>query len=315
MYHLLPMNQHLANTEGSQPIPLSMVTAPAPALLFEMIRSFVTLATTLNLSHAVAELGTTRQTLRRHIQQLEEAMNTALFEVDARRYVLTPEGADALPEAKDILVRGRMWLEGHTRHSSGLQRLTYTGPDGWFFFQQQQPLSVIWDGQSPMLQAALDVWTQSRGEIESEAFRAIRPYVLVYRDSPSGWLCTEVGEKSFYTQWWGWANARSSIGRPLKQFAGGPDFESMLNHTFREVEATSGVRLDEVVTTAPREEGGQVVPAAYKRLLMAGRYPDKSFALIAAIDRCWSVSVEGVDAAFLDKMPKDARVVFEGREG
>ena len=79
------MNQHLANTEGSQPIPLSMVTAPAPALLFEMIRSFVTLATTLNLSHAVAELGTTRQTLRRHIQQLEEAMNTALFEVDARR--------------------------------------------------------------------------------------------------------------------------------------------------------------------------------------------------------------------------------------
>ncbi|MEP3512466.1 MAG: hypothetical protein ABJN38_11970, partial [Lentilitoribacter sp.] len=37
------------------------------ALLHEMIRSFTTLARTLNLSHAVKELGSTRQTLRRHI--------------------------------------------------------------------------------------------------------------------------------------------------------------------------------------------------------------------------------------------------------
>ena len=41
-------------------------------LLFEILRSFTMLAATLNLSHAVKELGSTRQTVRRHISQLED---------------------------------------------------------------------------------------------------------------------------------------------------------------------------------------------------------------------------------------------------
>ncbi|WP_244152153.1 LysR family transcriptional regulator [Sulfitobacter dubius] len=285
---------------------------PTPALLFEMIRSFVTLASTLNLSHAVAQLSSTRQTVRRHIQQLEDTMGAALFSIENRRYSLTKVGIEALPEARDILDRGKLWLDGKTRHADGMLRLSHEEPNGWCFHQQQQPLSLIWDGGSPMLQAALQAWTQSQGELESEAFRAMRPYMLVYRDSPNGWICTEVGEKSFYTQWWGWSNARSSIGRPLKLFPGGPEFENMLNFPFREVEATYGVRLDEVVTQIPREEGGAPVPLAYKRLLMAGRYPDKSFALIAAVDRSASVNIVGVDETFLREMPLDAKVTFGG---
>jgi biotin operon repressor len=306
------MNQHLIASEPVNPVPPLSLKEPAPPLLFEMIRSFVTLANTLNLSHAVAELNSTRQTVRRHIQQLEDAMGAPLFEIDARRYTLTQNGVDALPAARDILARGKLWIEGKSRHMQGLQRLSYEDKTGWSFYQQQQPLSLLWDGESPMLQAALDAWTESRGLLESEAFRTIRPYVLVYRDSPSGWICTEVGEKSFYTRWWGWANARSSIGRPLKQFTGGPDFEDMLNYAFREVQATKGLRLDEVVTRVPREEGGTPMPLAYKRLLMAGRFPDKSFALIAAIDRSSTLNIAGVDRAFLDSMPADAKVNFDG---
>ncbi len=306
------MNQHLPLHEPVHPVPPLSLKEPAPPLLFEMIRSFVTLANTLNLSHAVLELNSTRQTVRRHIQQLEDAMGTPLFEIDARRYSLTPAAIDALPAARDILARGKLWIEGKSRHTHGLQRLSYADQKGWSFYQQQQPLTLLWDGGSPMLQAALDAWTHSRGQLESEAFRVIRPYVLVYRDSPNGWICTEVGEKSFYTRWWGWANARSSIGRPLKQFAGGPDFEDMLNYAFREVQATKGIRFDEVVTRVPREEGGAAMPLAYKRLLMAGRYPDKSFALIAAIDRSSTVNIEGVDQQFLNEMPSDAKVNFDG---
>lgn len=306
------MNQHMSDIAPVDAAPKPPLKEPAPALLFEMIRSFVTLASTLNLSHAVAQLSSTRQTVRRHIQQLEDTMGAALFSIENRRYSLTKAGIEALPEARDILDRGKLWLDGKTRHADGMLRLSHEEPNGWCFHQQQQPLSLIWDGGSPMLQAALQAWTQSQGELESEAFRAMRPYVLVYRDSPNGWICTEVGEKSFYTQWWGWSNARSSIGRPLKLFPGGPEFENMLNFPFREVEATYGVRLDEVVTQIPREEGGAPVPLAYKRLLMAGRYPDKSFALIAAVDRSASVNIVGVDETFLREMPLDAKVTFGG---
>ena len=61
-------------------------SSPAmPALLYEMMRSFVALARTLNLSQAVEALGSTRQTVRRHIAQLEQAMGLSLFEVEQRR--------------------------------------------------------------------------------------------------------------------------------------------------------------------------------------------------------------------------------------
>ena len=51
------------------------------SILFELLRSFSTLARTLNLSKAVRELGSTRQTVRRHIYLLEEARGEKLFSV------------------------------------------------------------------------------------------------------------------------------------------------------------------------------------------------------------------------------------------
>ena len=295
---------------------LTEIVAPAasavkiPALLFEMIRSFVVLADTLNLSHAVKQLESTRQTVRRHISQLEELMGAALFEVDERRYQLTERGIEVLPEAIDILARGKIWVQGNTRHVGGLLRLEHEAPNGWNFYQQQQPLTQIWDGESDMLREVFAAWVNSKGELEHLNFQKMRPYVLVYRDSPNGWICIELGQESFYTKWWGLKNARSSIGRPLGQFPGGPEFEAMLNAPFREVQANGGVRLDEVVTQIPREEGEQPIPLAYKRLLLASRFPDGSFALIAAIDRSRHISIAGLDQSTLDVMPLDAIVAF-----
>lgn len=286
------------------------VVVKTPALLYEMIRSFVVLSETLNLSHAVLKLNSTRQTVRRHIGNLEELMNVTLFTIDDRRYQLTDAGREALPEAMDLLARGEVWANGKIRNIDGLLRLSHEEPNGWSFFQQQQPLTQIWQDESPMLREVFKGWVDSGGELESPEFHKHRPYILVYRDSPSGWICVEVGEESFYTKWWGWSNARSSIGRPLGQFPGGPEFAEMLNVPFREVQATGGVRLDEVVTQIPRQENGSPIPLAYKRLLLASRFPDGSFALIAAIDRSRLITISGLDQTTLEVMPSDAIVSF-----
>ena len=298
MNKMMTSSEKLAGAAASVP----------PALLYEMIRSFTTLARTLNLSHAVQELNSTRQTLRRHISQLEDSMGRVLFFVEDRRYHLTPEGQEALPEAEDILARGKIWVEGRTRHVDGMMRLSHEAPNGWSFYQQQQSLKHLWDSESEILRDALSAWTLSKGELEHPAFQAIRPCVLVYRDSPSGWICVEVGENSFYTQWWGWKYARSSVGRPLAQFPGGPEFERMLNYPFREVEANGGMRLDEVVTQIPREPDGPLIPLAYKRLLLGARFPDHSFALIAVVDRSREIHIAGLDQTVLQQMPPDAVV-------
>ena len=107
-----------------------------PALLYEMMRSFTVLAST-------------RQTVRRHIAQLEELMGVTLFAVDDRRYHLTARGEEALPEALEIMARGKTWALGDLRSVGGLMRLSHEQPNGWTFYQQQQSLTQIWGEDRP----------------------------------------------------------------------------------------------------------------------------------------------------------------------
>ena len=90
------------------------------SILFELLRSFSTLARTLNLSKAVRELGSTRQTVRRHIYLLEEARGEKLFSVEDRQYRLTAAGRASLQGAEEILSFGEAWLGRSLSHKDRL---------------------------------------------------------------------------------------------------------------------------------------------------------------------------------------------------
>jgi len=286
------------------------VNTTTSPLLFEMIRSFSKLAKTLNLSHAVQELSSTRQTVRRHIDNLEEIKGEKLFEVVNRQYELTEAGRNALPEAEQILARGHAWLRGQLSGADGMMRISFSNSDGWEYFQEQQQMNEVWSAKSKLLRTAIACWAKSGGDLESEHMKAVRPYFLVYRDTPSGWICVEVGEKSFYSAWWGWAEARSSIGRSLGQFPGGEEFAKIMDTPFREVQNNHSLRLDQVATRVPRVPGGEPVSLCFQRLLMGARMPDGSFALVTVVDRSEKVTVSGLDQGWIDDMPADAKVNF-----
>ena len=307
----------VAMNKPMTPTPSEVETAKpveSYALLHEMIRSFTTLARTLNLSRAVRELGSTRQTLRRHISLLEDSMGAKLFIVEDRQYRLSPQGELVLPEAQEILARGKVWLQGKSYHINGMQRLGHADPGGWFFYQQRQPLHTIWTDESPFLREVFRSWSMSGGHIEGPEMAHVRPYLMVYRDTPSGWICVELGEKSFYAQWFGWTNARSSIGRPIGEFPGGDEFAVMLTLPFQDIKMTRGARLDQIATIIPRDSEIDPRPAVYQRMLLGGQFPDGSFALIAAVDRANQINIAGVDECVLDSMPKDVNLRFGASE-
>lgn len=275
------------------------------ALLHEMIRSFTTLARTLNLTHAVKELGSTRQTLRRHIGLLEELKGVELFTVVDRQYQLTEAGQRALPEAEDILARGHSWLNRDVGHIQGLQHISKVLPEGWGFHQQQRSLADIWDAERPLFRETVKAWTLAQGQLEHEALQHVRPYFMVFRDSPSGWLSVEIGDDSAFVSWFSWTAARSSIGRDVGKMPGGDDFARLLSAAFDEVKCTRGLRLDHVCTLLPRVEGGPMVPLSYQRLMLGGTFPDGTFALISVVERCYDLSIEGVSPEQVKRMPKD----------
>ena len=286
------------------------MTSVNQPLLFEMIRSFVTLARTLNLSHAVEELKSTRQTVRRHIEALESAMGAPLFEVKDRRYQLTHAGEQMLPSAQSIQAQGRLFLRGDLGEVDGMMRMAYEDGEGWYFYIQKQKISSVWDCGSGLLPAAVQAWAASKGELESDAMNVVRPFVLVYRDTPAGWLCSEVGENSFFRKWWGRTKALSSVGRPLDQFPGGPEVAAIMKLPFVEVQTTKGIRLDQVATLLPRGEDGAPTTIVFNRLLMAARLPDGSDVLVVVVDRANQLMIADLDSAILERIPDDVVLEF-----
>lgn len=303
------------NANMSEPLhmltPVKKSVVP-PALLYEMMRSFVALAETLNLSQAVEELVSTRQTVRRHIAQLEEAMGGRLFEVTQRRYALTELGARALAPAQLLLDQGQVWYLGKFHHLSGMLGFSYEGESGWVYHQQQQPISKIWSGKSDLLRAAVKAWTASEGQLESPYITEIRPYVLAYRKISEGWICVEVGEKSFYSNWFGWTRARSSVGCNLNDFPGGQEFASLAMEPFTDVSLEHGLRLDQVMTRVNSDEGTDCI--SFDRLLLGMQLPDGTPAIVSVVDRAHEMRIADLDQGILDAMPEKASIDFTAGE-
>lgn len=258
--------------------------------MLEMLRSYTTLARTLNLSEAVRMLGTTRQTVRRHVQLLEDARGTALFEVRERRYYLTAAGEAALLEAEDIIARADAWLKLGAGHRDGLFRLQGRLEGGGMYLMQQLPLSKVWDCAAPVMTDALSRWISCRGRLAHPEFEQVREHAIVIRRNHSDWICAEIGPKSEFAFYHGWDAARSSVGRAMQELPGGPSSVRMMAQPLAEVEATQSVRYDHVMSPMSRSaQPGtphaepELIP--FERLLFGCRYPDNSPVVVSVVKR------------------------------
>ncbi len=282
---------------------------PSP-LLFEQMRSFVELAQTLNLSVAVKNLGSTRQTLRRHIASLEAVRGEALFRLEERRYTLTPAGKRALREAQELLARARAWVQDASGHRRGLFYLTAPHDEGFTYFLQQHPLSRMWQSASDLLPWGLQCWARARGRIEDAEFARIRPWLMLFRRRDDDWLCVEVGEKSSFATWYGWERTRSSVGHGIADLPGGGGFADLLSQPFQETRTNEGVRLDHIHTRIPMPGHDDPVPITYERLLMGCYFPDGSGAIAALINRTYDVRIDGLPEGMARSMPADKLMDF-----
>lgn len=269
------------------------------ALLFEMLRSFVTLADTLNVSRAVQLLGVTRQTLRRHIEILEGCRGQELFQVEDRQYRLTEDGAQAVQEARNLLERGRAWLDSEAGHREGLFHFTLKRTDGYYYHLQQHSIARVWTDKSAVLKEAIQAWAQSEGQIEHPAFQVVRPNALVFRFLDDHWLCAEVGETSEFARWYGWSWARSSVGRKIDGLPGAGRFNFAAAQSYDELRATQGLRLDHIATQMPHGPDDVMRPICFARLLLGCRFPDGSFAMMSMVDRDCEIDIPGLDPAIL----------------
>lgn len=242
-----------------------------------MLRAFVCMSRTLNLSKTCQELGATRQTVRRHITDLEAIKGEKLFKVEDRQYHLTPFGRASIDGAKAILLNLDTW-SGQSpltkEFSEGLEKSRYVDDDGRAFFSQQHPVSKISADGLPLMKGALAAWGQAETRIEDEAMLAIRPYTVLYRKGPSGWVFVDVGEQSAYARWFGWAWSRSAIGKLLDEDNVGDEFNEFIAGAYSRIYNEGGVRLDHLYAYLPKDNGNTLEPVTFQRLLLGCVFPD-----------------------------------------
>lgn len=245
-----------------------MTVHQPPNLLFEMLRSFVELANTLNLSRATEVTGLTRQTLKRHISNLEELRGAPLFELVDRRYVLTSEGEAALPEAKALLERSVAWVRAEDPWVDGLQKVE--SADG-HYSSRQLPLRALWENEGSCTEA-YDAWSAARGVLGHKALDRFRARLVVFRPLGEEWVCVWLGAQSVLAGLIGEVRAASSVGMTLGQILDGCAEGDFVEDLFSSVNSASDVRLDRVRLRV--KSSGESLE--FMRLAMLIRFPDGS---------------------------------------
>lgn len=273
-----------------------------------MLRAFVCMSRTLNLTKACEELGATRQTVRRHIADLEAIKGEKLFKVEDRQYQLTPYGQASIDSAKSILLNLDTWAGQSplTRQfSAGLEKSRFIDAEGRVFYSQQHPVSKISSNGLPLLRSALASWGRAETQIEAEAMQEIRPYTVLYRKGPSGWVFVDVGTESAYARWFGWAWSKSAIGKLMQEDNVGEEFNEFIAGAYTRIYDEGGVRLDHLFAYLPKDGEDLPLPVTFQRLLLGCVFPDGTpgLSVLAVITR--QVEIDAVDADDLPSIPNE----------
>ena len=271
-----------------------------------MMRAFVRLSENLNLSKTCTELGMTRQTVRRHITDLERIKGEALFDVTDRQYKLTPYGESCLEGAKTLLMDIDIWAgqSSLTKSSTGgLEASKFVDADGREFFSQQHPVSKIAQNGLPLMKQAFKAWGASETQIFHPEMDAVRVYTTLYRESPLGWVFVDVGRESAYSRWMGWDMARSAIGKLFNDDNLSDEFNEFIAGAYSRIYEEGGVRLDHLYAWLPKE-GGDPLPVTFQRLLLGCVFPDGTPGLTVLVLITEQVEIDALPPESVPEIPK-----------
>ena len=272
-----------------------------------MLRAFVRLSENLNLSKTCSQLGMTRQTVRRHITDLERIKGEQLFDVVERQYHLTPAGRACLDGAKSLLLSFDVW-SGQSAlkrtFSQGLEASRFTDEDGREFFSQQHPVSSIALNGLPLLKRAFVAWGNAETQIVHPEMDSVRQYTVVYRKSPLGWVFVDIGEQSAYAKWFGLTWSRSAIGKLINEDNVGDEFNEFISGAYSRIYEEGGVRLDHLFAHLP-SENAEPLPVTFQRMLMGCVFPDGTPGLSVLVAITRNVEIDALPDAALPDLPSD----------
>ena len=262
-----------------------MTKTALPSAFAEKLLSFATLAETQNLSHAVEKLGISRQSIRRHIRELESIRGDPFFEASPPRYRLTEAGKDAARAAADMVQQMQKWMCGEPVLPYELQKSSLEiNDDLWMYTQQHHYLS-LWDMAPPLIVHAATALTAAGGHIDHESMCKIRPYIIAARRYRGEWVITEIGDKSAFTSWYGAGAANSELGRRPSMGTTYDPIVSGWQRDYMIAFKTGSPMYHHLCHRSTPKYDAPSRPVNYQRLISACKFADGELALVSVVAR------------------------------
>ena len=282
----------------------------APSTFFEMIRSYVAFADTLNLVEASKQLNLTRQTINRHLRELQELKGEVFYNRVGNKFVLTEDGKKACSEAKSLLAHTSQWLQnGYSVNSEFSKRIF--AEDDEYLFVQEHPLIDVWHISPPLIQEGLKCWVEANGQLEHRAMKKIRPYLILFREHKDQWLCIEVGDNSSIASWLGWKWARSAIGTFLDTSEIASKNGRQMTDGYLHAAASGGICYEHICARLPRRTSDKLHPVNYQRLTFSFLLPNYERVLASLVARTNKITIDGVEPSAIPQMPEDDLMEFK----
>jgi hypothetical protein len=262
-----------------------------PTISFAMLRSFVELGTSLNLTSTVSRLGVSRQTIRRHIRDLELILQLQLFETGVKTYQLTEQGREFLAESSRLMDHVQDVMSGVLCASRHAHDVTFNPEGERYYLSKQHSLMDCSNSNCHLIRHGFASWMSSRGQLSSDELERLMPFLAIYRYQRDGWVYMHVGEQSSLATWLGPVWARSEIGTFVHDDAVANPSDRFVFDAYKSVFVTGSPRLDHVATVIPVSREGEMQPINYQRLTMVGVLPDGTHVLLVLSVRTNEIDV------------------------
>lgn len=225
-------------------------------LLFGYVRSFVRLAYLGDVNIAAKELGVTRQSIKRHIHELENLLECELFSHIGSPSRLSERGVLWMPRAQEFIE-----LSGVFLNRRGVAKAEYQST--------QLPLRMLMrdSSNSALLRAVANYWMQGNQATTGPEFTKFAEHTIIYERQSGTWAAKVIGVKSAFCQWFGPEIAKSSEGKTVAEMATGSDLRDEVSFLLDGVYTRGGLHFSEVSCKLQRPNVDGRVPVLFQRLL------------------------------------------------
>ncbi len=232
-------------------------------LLFGYLRSFVKLAYAGDIRRVAQDLDTSRQTVARHIHELENMLNADLFHELGVSSRLTERGVLWLPRALEICELARDFS-------------LRCGANPADYQSTQLPLRMLFkdEASSSLLRSFVRKWELSETkDTACSCFDDFRDCWIIYERRGGRWASREIGANSAFAQFYGTDFVRPGMG--LDEMAGADDMHDEVCFLLDSLYTRGGVHFSEVSCRAAKPGTQERQSILYQRALVEVSVGDK----------------------------------------